>query len=80
MGPLKVSTDTSKAGLGAVLPQKHDAEWYPLAFASRTRTSVERNYVQIEKKTLGAVYGCEKCHEYVYGRSVILETDHKPSH
>lgn len=76
--PLKVSTDASKAGLGAVLLQKHDTEWYPVAYASRTMTSAERNYAQIEKETLGAVFGCEKFHEYVYGRSVILETDHKP--
>lgn len=76
--PLKVSTDASKAGLGAVLLQKNDTEWYPVAYASRTMTSAERNYAQIEKETLGAVYGCEKFHEYVYGRTVTLETDHKP--
>ena len=35
---LKVSTDASKAGLRAVLLQKHDAEWYPVAFASSTMT------------------------------------------
>lgn len=76
--PLKVSTDASKAGLGAVLLQQHDAEWYPVAYASRTMTSVERNYAQIDKETLGAVFGCERFHEYVYGRPVILETDYKP--
>lgn len=75
---LKISTDASKAGLGAVLLQKHDTEWLPIAFASRTMTSAEINYAQIEKETLGAVYGCEKFHEFVYARSAILETDHKP--
>jgi len=71
--PLKVSTDASKSGLGAVLLQQHDTEWYPVAYASRTMTSAERNYAQIEKETLGAVFGCERFHEYVYGRPVILE-------
>lgn len=75
--PLKVSTDASKASLGVVLLQKHATEWLPIAYASGTMTSAERNYAQIEKETLGAVYGCEKFHEYVYGRSVILETDQK---
>lgn len=76
--PLKVSTDASKAGLGAILLQQHDTEWYPVAYASRTMTSVERNYAQIEKETLCGVFGCERFHKYVYGRLVILETDHKP--
>lgn len=76
--PLKMSTDASKAGLGAVLLQKHDTECYSVAYASYTMISAERNYTQIEKETLGAVFGCEKFYEYVYGRSVILETDHKP--
>lgn len=76
--PLKVSQDASKAGLGAVLLQKHATEWVPIVYASRTMTSAERNYAQIERETLGAVYVCEKFHEYVYGRSVILESDHKP--
>lgn len=76
--PVKVSTDASKDGLGAVLLQKHDTAWFPVAYASRTMTEAERNYAQIEKETLGAVFGCEKFHEYIYGREVVLETDHKP--
>ncbi|CAC5421205.1 unnamed protein product [Mytilus coruscus] len=32
----------------------------------------------IEKETLAIVYGCNKFHEYVYGRRVQIETDHKP--
>ncbi|KAI5629314.1 hypothetical protein C0J50_12710, partial [Silurus asotus] len=76
--PLKVSTDASQAGLGAVLLQRHDMEWYKVAYTSRTMTSVEGNFAQIERETLGAVFGCERFHEYIYGRSVILETDHKP--
>jgi len=76
--PVKVSTDASKDGLGAVLLQKHDVAWFPVAYASRTMTEAERNYAQIEKETLGAVFGCEKFHEYIYGREVVLETDHKP--
>ncbi|XP_026074998.1 uncharacterized protein K02A2.6-like [Carassius auratus] len=41
-------------------------------------TEAERNYAQIEKETLGAVFGCENFHEYIYGRELVLETDHKP--
>ncbi|KAK7939091.1 hypothetical protein WMY93_002417 [Mugilogobius chulae] len=74
----KVSTDASKDGLGAVLLQQYEDAWFPVAYASRTMTAAERNYAQIEKETLGAVFGCEKFHEYIYGREVVLETDHKP--
>lgn len=69
--PLKVSTDASKEGLGAVLLQQHGPAWCPVAYASRTMMEAERNYAQIEKETLGAVFGCEKFHEYIYGREVV---------
>ena len=38
----------------------------------------EKNYEQIEKEMLAEVYGLEKYHHYVYGREVIVYTDHKP--
>jgi transposase InsO family protein len=74
----KVSTDASKGGLGAVLLQKDDGVWQPVAYASRAMTSAETRYAQIEKETLGLVFGCEQFHMYIYGKKVILETDHKP--
>ncbi|KAK2193619.1 hypothetical protein NP493_11g10022 [Ridgeia piscesae] len=73
----KISSDASKDGLGAVLLQEHDGNWLPVAFISRAMTSAEKNYAQIEE-LLGLVFACEKFHEYVYGATVIGETDHKP--
>ena len=75
---IKVSSDASKGGLGAVLLQKHELDWKPIAYASRSMTSAEKNYAQIEKELLGIVYAVEKFHEYVYGTTAIAETDHKP--
>ncbi len=74
----KVSTDASKDGLGAVLLQLWDGAWLPVAYASRALTPAETRYAQIEKETLGIVFGCERFHEYVYGRPTVVETDHKP--
>ena len=64
--------------MGAVLLQEHDGNWLPVAFISRAMTSAEKNYAEIEKELLGLVFACEKFHEYVYGATVIGETDHKP--
>jgi len=35
-------------------------------------------YAQIEKETLGIAFGCETFHQYIYGKEIILKTDHKP--
>ena len=75
---IKVSSDASKEGLGAVLLQEYDGQWLPVSFASRAMTTAEINYAQIEKELLGMVFACEKFHEYIYAASVRAETDHKP--
>ena len=66
--------DASKDGLGACLMQ----EGHPIAYASRALTPTETNYAQIEKELLSVVFGVEKFSEYLYGRHVVVETDHKP--
>ena len=38
----------------------------------------ETHYANIERELLVIVYGCEKFHTYLYGRTFVMETDHKP--
>ena len=64
--PLTVSVNASSYGLGACLLQKGR----PVCYASRSFTSAEKNYVQIEKELLAIMYGCTKFHQYVYGKKV----------
>ena len=75
--PTKICADASTYGLGAVLLQEHN-EWKPVAFASRSMTDTEKRYSQIEKEALALVWACEKFSDYVIGKSIQLETDHKP--
>ena len=53
----KISVDASAFGLGAVLLQKDDGLWRPVAFAT---------------------WACEKFSDFVLGKHILLETDHKP--
>lgn len=73
--PVAIQVDASQSALGACLLQ-HDL---PVAYASRTMTSAECNYSQIEKELLAICYGCEKFHQYIYGKQHIqIYSDHKP--
>jgi len=66
--------DASSKGIGFVLTQ----EDHPVTYASRALTQAEQRYSQIEKELLAQVFGLEHNHQYVYGRKVVLYTDHKP--
>ena len=72
--PTEGSGDASSQGLGFVLTK----EDHPVTYASRALTQAEQRYSQIEKELLAQVFGLEHNHQYVYGRKVILYTDHKP--
>ena len=76
--PIKLRTDASSYGLGAVILQEIDGEFRHVEYTSRTLTNTERHYAQNEKE-LGVVWVCEWFPWYLVGLDkFIVETDHKP--
>ena len=58
--------------------QQQQNSWRPVAFASRVLSETERCYAQIEKEALALTWAVEKFSEYILGKYITLETDHKP--
>ena len=46
--PIRLRTDASSIGLGALIEQKVHDEWNPIGYASRSPHSSEKHYAQIE--------------------------------
>lgn len=74
--PLMLEVDASQKGLGIVLVQNDR----PIAFGSKMLmlTDCQSRYSNIEREMLAIVYGMQRYHTYLYGKSFLVVTDHKP--
>ena len=72
--PATIQADASQSGLGCGLMQ----QGRPVAFASRSLTEAEHNYSQIEKEMLAICFACQTFHQYIYGKSIDVHSDHRP--
>ena len=71
---LILQCDASNKGLGAALLQHGK----PVAFVSRALTNTEQHYAAIEKEMLAVVWSLERFHQYTFGRTVTVHSDHRP--
>ena len=72
-----VETDANILGLGAVLSQKQpDGHKHPIAYASRSLHTHEKNYGITELKTLALVGAVKLFKPYLVGHKTVVFTDH----
>jgi len=76
--PFLLTTDASGDALGAVLSQGPPGGDRPIAYASRSLNSAERNYSTIERELLAMVWATKNFRSYLLGRKFIIYTDHRP--
>jgi len=79
--PFWVETDSSNFTTGAVLSQQStaDGKWYPVAFYSKSLSSVEQNYEIHNKKMLAIICVLEEWRHFLEGvtHPVEIWTNHK---
>ena len=78
---LYLETDASGEAIGMALLQSEQndrSSLYPIAYGSKTLTSAETRYTNIEHELLGVVGGLEKFNYFIFGKPVMILTDHKP--
>ena len=76
---LLFSCDASPYGIGAVISHvMDDGSEKLIAYTSRSLSTAERKYAQIEKEGLAIVYGAKEFHQYLYGRQFTIVSDHRP--
>ena len=75
----KVNADASSYGIGGIVMQKQeDRTWKPISYVSRALSPVERRYSRVERECLAFAWACERSSNFIWGQSIIVETDHKP--
>lgn len=72
--PVRLSVDASSTGLDAVLLKGNQR----VAYASKSLTIAQQRYAQIETEMLVIIFGAKKYHQYIFDKTVTVQTYHKP--
>lgn len=78
---ITLQCDASQKGLGCCLLQESGSGTGKLQMvttASRSLNESEKNYSQSEKELLAIHFATSKFHDLIYGRTIRVQTDHKP--
>jgi hypothetical protein len=77
--PYRLEADASDYASGAVLSQKINNKWHPVAYMSKAFNETERNYDIYNKEMLAIMNALDEWHQYLMGASETFEiwTDHQ---
>src|SRR3954449_578552 len=76
--PFMIGCDTSEGALGAILSQKQEDKWRPVAFLSKTLNLTECNYEIYDKELLVIISTFNKWQQYLIGvKEIEVFTDHQ---
>jgi len=79
--PFRIEADSSDFATEAVLSQQStmDGKWHPVAFYSKSLSSVEQNYEIHDKEMLAIIHALEEWRHFLEGVTHLVEiwTDHK---
>ena len=75
---LYITMDESGYAIGGILSQGKIEQDKPTAYSFCTLSDSERKFDTYVKEALAIVYSIQHFRPYLYGRSFILVTDHKP--
>ncbi len=75
-GQLILDTDASNFAVGAVLSQVQEGQERVLAYYSQVLNRPEQNYCVSRRELVAVVKGVLHLHHYLYGRHILIRTDH----
>ncbi|CAG9138302.1 unnamed protein product [Plutella xylostella] len=75
---LGLMTDASDLSLGAVLQQRVNGVWRPLAFFSKAMSETQRRYSVYDRELLAMYTAVKHFRRLIEGCDVTIYTDHKP--
>ena len=77
-GQYILTVDAATTGLGAILSQSSNGEEVIVSYWSRTLREHEQNYTPYMLEMTAVCSALEHFHENIFGRKVIVYTDHRP--